>query len=51
MESRSRQATIGKRFRRLVVNDVTEQPVSFGCALDCNGLEVVIPWSIGHAAV
>ena len=52
MESRSRPATIGKRSRRLhVVNDVTGQPVSFGCALVRNGLKVGIPWSIGHAAV
>ena len=49
MESRSRQATIGKRFRRLhVVDNVTEHPVSFGRALVRNGLNLFYCHRLTH---
>jgi hypothetical protein len=51
-ESSSHQATVGKRLRRLTVADVrTGRRVSYPRALARNALKIVLPWSIGRAAV
>jgi uncharacterized RDD family membrane protein YckC len=52
LESGPRQATPGKRARRLVVQDArTGAALPFRRALLRNALKVALPWIIGHAAV
>ena len=51
LESSSRQASLGKRARRLlVVNSTTGRRVTFRRALTRIALKIGVPWSIGHAA-
>jgi len=51
-EAGPRQATIGKRARRLrVVEARTGGTVTFLRALTRNAVKVAVPWLIGHAAV
>lgn len=52
LESSGRQATIGKRMRRLVVvSAIDRSRITFGRALGRNAVKVALPWLIGHAAV
>jgi hypothetical protein len=52
LESSSREASVGKRARRLmVVNISSGERVSFARALSRNALKIKLPWLIGHAAV
>ncbi|KZC95064.1 RDD family protein [Clavibacter tessellarius] len=52
LESGPRQATPGKRARRLIVQDArTGEALPFRRALLRNALKVALPWIIGHAAV
>ena len=52
LESGPRQATPGKRARRLVVQDArTGDALPFRRALLRNALKIALPWIIGHAAV
>ena len=49
LESGAREATIGKRGRRLRVVDArTESGVSFGRALLRNAVKIALPWELGH---
>jgi hypothetical protein len=49
LESSSREATIGKRARRLRVVDAgTKSRVSFFRALLRNALKIAVPWELGH---
>ncbi|WP_309620023.1 RDD family protein [Salinibacterium sp.] len=51
LESSSREASLGKRARRLrVVDSTTGLRVTFWRALVRNTLKIAVPWSIGHAA-
>jgi uncharacterized RDD family membrane protein YckC len=52
LESGPRQATPGKRARRLVVQDaVSGDALPFRRALLRNALKVALPWTVAHAAV
>ena len=52
LESSSREATIGKRSRRLRVVDAdTGTRVPFPRALLRNALKIALPWMVGHAVV
>jgi uncharacterized RDD family membrane protein YckC len=52
LESGPRQATPGKRARRLVVQDArTGDALPFRRALLRNALKIALPWIVGHAAV
>jgi uncharacterized RDD family membrane protein YckC len=52
LESGPRQATPGKRARRLVVQDArTGGALPFRCALLRNALKVALPWTIAHTTV
>jgi hypothetical protein len=52
LESGARQATPGKRLRRLVVVKTADGSRStLGRALLRNTLKIAVPWLIGHAAV
>ncbi|MFF1877023.1 RDD family protein [Leifsonia sp. NPDC058230] len=52
LESSRRQASVGKRLRRLLVTDARSgSRIPFGRALLRNALKLALPWSIGHAAV
>ena len=52
LESSSRQATVGKRTRRLRVVDAdTGSRVPFRRALLRNVLKIAVPWLLGHAVV
>lgn len=52
LESGPRQATPGKRARRLVVQDArTGNALPFRRALLRNALKVALPWIVAHAAV
>jgi hypothetical protein len=49
LESGSREATIGKRARRLqVVDATTGSRVSFRRALLRNTVKIALPWQLGH---
>ncbi|MBD5381056.1 RDD family protein [Clavibacter sepedonicus] len=51
LESGPRQATPGKRARRLVVQDArTGDALPFRRALLRNALKVALPWTVGHVA-
>jgi len=51
-ESSSREASIGKRVRHLiVVNSRSGERVSFRRALARNTMKLAVPWTVGHAAV
>ena len=51
-ESSARQATPGKRLRRLrVVRSVSRDRVRFGRALARNVLKIALPWELGHIVV
>ncbi|MFD2340830.1 RDD family protein [Clavibacter tessellarius] len=52
LESGPRQATPGKRARRLIVQDArTGEALPFRRALIRNALKVALPWIVGHATV
>ncbi|OUE19946.1 RDD family protein [Clavibacter michiganensis] len=52
LESGPRQATPGKRARRLVVRDArTGDALPFRRALLRNAVKIALPWIVGHAAV
>jgi hypothetical protein len=52
LESRRREATVGKRVRRLVVVTAAGRSrIGFGRALLRNVAKVMVPWLVGHAAV
>lgn len=52
LESGPRQATPGKRARRLVVQDArTGDALPFRRALLRNALKIALPWIVAHAAV
>ena len=52
LESSAREASIGKRARRLVVVTVgTSRRISRSRALVRNVLKIALPWTVGHAAV
>ncbi|HEV7709693.1 MAG TPA: RDD family protein [Asanoa sp.] len=52
LESRAREATPGKRIRKLTVITATDgSRITFGRALLRNVLKIAVPWLIGHAAV
>lgn len=52
LESGPRQATPGKRARRLLVQDArTGNALPFRRALLRNTLKIALPWTIAHAAV
>ena len=52
LESSAREASIGKRARRLIVVTVnTPHRISRTRALVRNVLKIALPWTIGHAAV
>ncbi|MBT1634725.1 RDD family protein [Clavibacter michiganensis] len=52
LESGPRQATPGKRARRLIVQDArTGEALPFRRALIRNALKVALPWIVAHAAV
>lgn len=51
-ESRAREATVGKRMRRLVVLTASNRSrLTFARALGRNAAKVMLPWLVGHAAV
>ncbi len=51
-ESSARQATVGKRSRRLRVVDATDgSRIPFRRAVLRNTLKIALPWTIGHVAV
>jgi uncharacterized RDD family membrane protein YckC len=52
LESGPRQATPGKRARRLVVQEArTGDALPFRRALLRNAVKIALPWIVGHAAV
>lgn len=52
LEASRREASLGKRVRRLRVVDVeTGGGLSFGRALLRNALKIGLPWMVGHLAV
>ena len=52
LESSAREASIGKRARRLIVVTVsTSRRISRSRALVRNVLKIALPWMVGHAAV